>query len=215
MGPVTADAPLPEPPPQGRGRGRPSTLDRTSTLNAAWRVIAARGLDRARYTDIARESGTPVSTLQNAFGTLEALLTQAVDFASEQDNAVLDGVPSADEATPDERLVALITDGMGDENDIDAWLVWLELWRAAARDTALATHTARAYDRWWSTAEDIISHGQATGDFTKEQSSHDLAVGLVALIDGCGVALILRSKQPDPQEATRITLASARKLLAV
>jgi AcrR family transcriptional regulator len=214
MQPVTSDAPAPEPPPRSRRRGRPSTLDRESTLNAAWRVIAARGLDRTRYTDIARQSGTPVSTLQNAFGSLEALLTQAVDFASARDVQILTDVPSAEDASPLQRLEALLTNGMGTGDDLDAWLVWLELWRASARDTSLAGQTAQAYERWWATTESIILHGQQTGDFTTELSARDLAVAVVALLDGSAVALVLRSDDPDPAEALRIALAGAKRLLA-
>ncbi|MDQ8044289.1 MAG: TetR family transcriptional regulator C-terminal domain-containing protein [Solirubrobacteraceae bacterium] len=213
---MTPDAQPPEPARRGRGRGRPSTLDRESTLGAAWRVIAARGLDRARYTDIARESGTPVSTLQNAFGTLDALLNQAVDYASARDDAILTDVPGPDDATPVERLEALVDGGMGTgtREDMDAWLVWLELWRAAARDTTLASHTARAYTRWWDTAESIVEHGQRTGEFTDAFPARDLAVGVVALLDGSAVAMVLRATDPDPAEARRITLLGARKLLA-
>jgi AcrR family transcriptional regulator len=178
-------------------------------------VIADRGLDRARYTDIARESGTPISTLQNAFGNLEALLAEAISYAITRDEDFLASIPGSTEADAPQRLEALVTGAMGDEYGIDSWLVWLELWRGTARDSSLAQHATNAYERWWSTAESIIRHGQNDGHFTNDLPARDLAISIVALLDGCAVALLLRSRQSDPATARRVTLASARRLLAI
>lgn len=214
MGRVTTGPRPPEPPsPSQRGRGRPSTLDRLATLEATWRVIAARGLDRARYTDIARESGTPVSTLQNAFGTLDALLGQAVDHAIERDAMFLASIPTAADAGPLARLDALAGGSVGDAYGLNSWLVWLELWRAAARDDARAEQTAQGYARWWAAAESIIRHGQETGDFTAEEHPRDLAIAMISLLDGCAVAMLMPARNPDPETARRVALLGIRRLL--
>src|SRR4051812_44321606 len=122
---LVTDGPAPqEPPTPGRGRGRPSTLDRAATLDATWRVIAARGVDRTRYTDIARESGTPVSTLQNAFGTLQALIVEAVGDASRRDSDFLDTIPPAKDASAAVRLQALAGGAVGYGFRAESYLVW-------------------------------------------------------------------------------------------
>lgn len=214
MGRVTAGLPS-EPSTPGRGRGRPSTLDRVATLDAAWRVIAERGVDRARYADIATESGTPVSTLQNAFGTLQALLIAAIEHASRRDAEFLDTIPGATTASATERLRAFAGGAVGYAFGADSYLVWLELWRAAARDTELAEHASTAYDRWWGLAESIVEQGQAEGTFTTALPPRDLAVAIVAILDGVALALLLPAHRADAGSAARIALTSIEQMLAV
>ncbi|MBJ7471677.1 MAG: TetR/AcrR family transcriptional regulator [Solirubrobacteraceae bacterium] len=203
----------PEPSPS-RGRGRPPTLDRTAVLDAAWKVVAERGLDRTRYSDVARASGAPVSTLQNAFGSLEALLNAAIDQAAGRDAEYLDTLPSESEATALERMERLVVGSFEEPDAFESWLVWLELWRAAARDTALAANLDKAYATWWSTAEEIIRHGQRSGEFTPDGDPRDLAIATVAMLDGCACALLLRAGNPDPAGAGRIAFQTIARALA-
>src|SRR5579859_2699152 len=53
-----------------------------AVLDAAGRVIASRGADATRFTDVAAESGVPVSSLQYYFGSREDLLVAAFRHAS-------------------------------------------------------------------------------------------------------------------------------------
>ncbi len=202
------------PPTPPRGRGRPPTLDRPAALDAAWKVVAERGLDRTRYADVARASGTPVSTLQNAFGSLEALLNAAIDRAATRDAEYLTTLPGEDEATAFERLRLMIVGSFDEPDAFESWLVWLELWRAAARDTGLANHVDGAYEPWWNTAESIIRHGQRTGEFTSEVDARDLAIAAVAILDGCACALLLRAHNQDGANAGRIAFETISRALA-
>lgn len=197
-----------------RGRGRPPTLDRAAALDAAWKVVAQRGLERTRYADIARASGAPVSTLQNAFGSLDALLTAAIDQAARRDGDFLQTLPTADEATATERMRTLIAGSFEEPDAFESWLVWLELWRSAARNVGVVAHTAYAYDLWWSAAQEIVEHGQRTGEFTTDMESRDLAIAVIAMLDGCATALLLRANDPNPGEAGRIAWETVRRALA-
>lgn len=208
-GPLPSGSPAP-----ARRRGRPSTLDREAVLDAAWKVIAERGLDGARYADVARESQVPVSTLQNAFGTRKALMVAAIERASERDATFLATVPDADAATAEERLEAFAGGAIGHAFAGEAYLVWLELWRASARDHELAEQSATAYHRWWDVAESIVAQGQQHGTFTRETPARDLAVGLVAMLDGCVLACLLPVDRADPVGAQRVALANIRQMLA-
>lgn len=204
---------LPQPTPP-RGRGRPPTLDRIAALDAAWKVVAERGLERTRYADVARASGAPVSTLQNAFGSLQALLNAAIDQAAGRDAAYLTELPGEDEATALHRLERLIVGSFEEPDAFESWLVWLELWRAAARNPTLVTHTAAAYGPWWSTSEEIIRHGQRTGEFTSDVDPEDMAIAAIAVIDGCACALLLRAGSQDPENAGRIAFETISRALA-
>ncbi|MDO9357009.1 MAG: TetR family transcriptional regulator C-terminal domain-containing protein [Solirubrobacteraceae bacterium] len=198
----------------GRGRGRPSTLDRQAVLDATWRVIAARGIDGARYADIAEASGTPVSTLQNAFGTLQSLLAAAIGHASNRDNAFLATIPGPEDASAEARLEALAVGAVGPGFGAESYLVWLELWRASARDTGLAGLSADAYDGWWAVAESIVAQGQRDGVFTTAESARDLAITVIAILDGIALALLIPAQRGEAETAGRIALAGVRRLLA-
>jgi AcrR family transcriptional regulator len=183
-------------------------------LDATWSVIAARGVDNARYADIANASSTPVSTLQNAFGTLHSLLAEAIAHASHRDGAFLDTIPSAAEATAEARLELLIVGAIGPGFGAESYLVWLELWRASARDTELADLSATAYDRWWEVAESIVAQGQQDGVFTTGETARDLAITMIAILDGIALALLIPAQHRDADTASRVALAGVRRLLA-
>lgn len=219
------EAPEPShPQPPRRRRGRPPSFDHAAALDATLRVIARRGLDRARYSDIAEESGVAVSTLQHAFGRLEEILELALDQARELEAAFLDELPSAADASPWERMEAFIDGALASplqpphtkshEERMDSWLVWVELWRTAARDADASRRTTAAYRRWWETAEDIVAHGQTEGSFTREASARDLAVLVNALIDGLAVGLLLRRDRGDLDTARRIAMLGTRRALS-
>lgn len=211
---VTTGPSSPTPPPAGRGRGRPSTLDRQATLDAAWRVIAERGTDRARYTDIARESGTPVSTLQNAFGTLDNLLLEAVSHAIERDSAYLETLPPPGSGQAPERLESLVRTALGHPDGAATYRVWLELWRASAHDPQLAKATAVAHRRWWQVTEAIVQQGQTDATYGSTLPSAELAITIVALLNGLAVSLVLHGEQEGSDQAISIALTSIERLLA-
>lgn len=218
---TTPPAPDTEPP---RRRGRPPSLDRTAALDAARRAIARRGLDRTRYSDIAEEAGVAVSTLQHTFGRLDQILELALERSQDLDAEFLAALPSRDEASAWERIEAFAVGALAGPVPspsrietlpmVDSWLVWVELWRASARDQLTATRTSNAYERWWTAAEAIIADGQADGSFTTSESATDLSIAINALIDGIAVGLLLRGGGGEIEQAQRITLLSTRRLLS-
>ena len=74
------------------GRPRPARAGRRKlpVLEAACRVIAERGAEATRFTDVAAASGVPVSTLQYYFGSREDLLVAAFRHASANELAALE-----------------------------------------------------------------------------------------------------------------------------
>src|ERR1700735_5014450 len=89
MTPVeTAARPAGAPRP-GRGTRRAGRR-KVAVLEAAIRVIAARGAEATRFADVAAESGVPVSTLQYYFGSREDLLVAAFRHASGTEIAALE-----------------------------------------------------------------------------------------------------------------------------
>ena len=96
--------------PAGRGQRRAGRR-KVAVLEAAGRVIAARGADATRFADVAAESGVPVSTLQYYFGSREDLLVAAFRHASGTEIAALEAdLAGLDD--PWEQLAHVVTSAL-------------------------------------------------------------------------------------------------------
>jgi AcrR family transcriptional regulator len=176
--------------PRHRRRAGRGKLD---VLHGARRVIAQRGADATRFRDVAAETGSAVSTLQYSFGSREDLLIAALEDAAEAD---LDRVRMAAEAAsgPVEQLRALVRESVvadSDETAREAWLVWVEYWRAAARDSELRSGSAAIYARWRTLVGGILADGRAAGDFRGDLDTDQTAIQVLALLDGVGIPVVL------------------------
>src|ERR1700742_3610624 len=80
---------------------------RTTVLESAAAVLAERGYENTRFTDVSNASGVAISTLQNYFGSREDMLIEAMRLATELEVAALEAVAD-NEVDPWSRLVAMI-----------------------------------------------------------------------------------------------------------
>jgi AcrR family transcriptional regulator len=176
-----------------RHRRRRAGRGKRDVLHGARRVIAQRGADATRFRDVAAETGSAVSTLQYSFGSREDLIIAALEDAAEAD---LERVRMAAEAAsgPVEQLRALVRESVvadSDETAREAWLVWVEYWRAAARDSELRSGSAAIYARWRTLFGGILADGRAAGDFRGDLDTDQTAIQVLALLDGVGIPVVL------------------------
>jgi AcrR family transcriptional regulator len=176
-----------------RHRRRRAGRGKRDVLHGARRVIAQRGADATRFRDVAAETGSAVSTLQYSFGSREDLIIAALEDAAEAD---LERVRMAAEAAlgPVEQLRALVRESVvadSDETAREAWLVWVEYWRAAARDSELRSGLAAIYARWRTLVGGILADGRAAGDFRGDLDTDQTAIQVLALLDGLGIPVVL------------------------
>jgi AcrR family transcriptional regulator len=174
-------------------RGRRAGRGKLHVLHGARRVIAQRGADATRFRDVAAETGSAVSTLQYSFGSREDLIIAALEDAAEAD---LDRVRRAAEAAsgPVEQLRALVRESVVAESEAEAreaWLVWVEYWRAAARDGELRSGSAAIYAQWRTLVSGILTDGRAAGQFRSDLDTEQTAIQVLALLDGVGVPVVL------------------------
>jgi AcrR family transcriptional regulator len=175
-------------------RTRRASRDKLHVLRAARRVIAQRGADATRFRDVAAETGSAISTLQYSFGSREDLIIAAFEDAAAAD---FERVRRATEAAdaPVDRLRALVRQSVvaeSDEHAREAWLVWVEYWRAAARDDELRAGSADVYAKWRALVGSVLADGRATGEFRSDLDIDQAATQVMALLDGVGVPLVLR-----------------------
>ncbi len=176
-----------------RHRGRRAARGKLHVLHGARRVIARRGADATRFRDVATEAGTAVSTLQYSFGSREDLIIAALEEGALGD---FDRARQAALAAngPVEQLRALVRESVvahSDEEAREAWLLWVEYWRAAARDNELRSGSAAVYTRWRDLVGGILAAGRAAGAFRRDLDTELAATQVLALLDGVGVPVVL------------------------
>jgi AcrR family transcriptional regulator len=189
--------------PKGGRAPRRAGRNRPEILRSAGRVIADRGFEETRFADVAERSGASISTLQYLFGSREDLLIATLrqtvaDFLV----AVRDAGSSEDDSN--EKLRAIVRSMMAaDSTDEDAkrdWAVWVEYWRAAARDAELGEEAARTYSAWHEMLTDALTPLAPSGI-----DAYALAVAATAMIDGFGIHVVL-GRPPLDREAAASTV---------
>ena len=119
-------------------KGRPPEHDRVELLRAARAVAAERGFDALRFTDVSEATGVPVSSLQYAFGTREALVREVLRAGVADELGRLRTQINS-ESDPWRRVERFIRSGISidDQRRREGWMLWMEYWRAALRDEEL------------------------------------------------------------------------------
>ena len=176
----------------GRRPGRRAGRRKTAVLEAACQVIANRGAEATRFTDVAEASGVPVSTLQYYFGSREDLLVAAFRHASATELAALAAEVEA-MASPWQRIRIVVTRALQgyEPASPDAGLLWIESWHFAIRDPEMRRDMLRDYAGWRELIAGAVRLGAASGEFRPAVSAEQVAVLTIALVDGAGIPLAL------------------------
>src|SRR2546428_623796 len=151
-------------PSRGRGPGRRAGRRKTAVLEAACRVIADRGADATRFTDVAAESGVPVSTLQYSFGSREDLLVAAFRHASSAEIAALEAeVAGMDDPWDQlERIIGRSLSGYAPDAPGGGRL-WIESWHFGIRDPDMRADALRDNTAWRRLVADVGRRGIEAG----------------------------------------------------
>jgi AcrR family transcriptional regulator len=193
--PIDTDVAVPPPPPspstQHRGTRRAGRR-KTQVLEAAVKVLAERGAEGTRFTDVSQASGVPISTLQYYFGSLEDLVVAAFRYASEHETVGLADA-MADLADPWDRLVRIVDtvlDGCRPENP-ESDRLWIESWRYGMRDPEMREIVLGDYATWRGLIAEAVRAGLASGRFTSGCSPEPTAIIVLSLLDGMGLPLAM------------------------
>jgi AcrR family transcriptional regulator len=174
--------------------------NRADLLAAAGAVVAARGAEATRFTDVTAATGVGVSTLQYYFGSREDMLIAVFRHAAQADfDAIAERLAGRDD--PWERLVTIASQLSGDTG----WRVWVESWRWALRDAEVRAGVLDDYRRWHELIAREISAGVSAGLLRTGAAPLDAARQVLALIDGLALPVALG----DPE----VTAARAGDLL--
>ena len=220
----------------GRGQRRAGRR-KVAVLEAAGRVIAARGADATRFADVAAESGVPVSTLQYYFGSREDLLVAAFRHASGTEIAALEAdLAGLDD--PWQQLGRIVTTalrgyqpgaagagaagagatratgtGPAGSGATGSGRLWIESWHFGIRDAEMRADALRDYGAWRGLVADVVRRGTEAGTFAPRLSPEQIAVLTIALVDGVGIPLALDDPAITPDGAVADVLSALAGLL--
>jgi AcrR family transcriptional regulator len=179
-------------------------------------VAAERGFDALRFTDVARATGVPVSSLQYAFGTREALVREVlrIGVADELDRLRHE---IDHEKDPWRRVERFIRMGISidDQRRREGWLLWMEYWRAALRDEELREESGATTRGWRILLTRAVDDGVMLGRFSIAGSAEDAAASLVALVDGMSLQVLVGDSRMKSARATRAAIRSAERILGM
>lgn len=197
-------------------KGRPPAHDRDELLRLACAVAVERGFDALRFTDVAEATGVPVSSLQYAFGTRDALVREVLRAGVAEELARLRSAIER-ELDPWTRIETFIRLGISIDDDRrrQGWLLWMEYWRAASRDADLREESARVARGWRLLIRRAVDDGITTGDFVIDGTAEEVAASLVALVDGLSLQVEVGDDRMRSARATRTAMRSARRILGM
>ena len=197
-------------------KGRPPEHDRAALLRAARAVAAQRGFDSLRFADVSDATGVPVSSLQYAFGTREALVREVLRSGVADELLRLREAIDR-ESDPWRRIETFIRLGISidDHRRREGWLLWMEFWRAAFRDDQLREESGAMTRGWRSLVKRAVDDGVMLGRFHIDGSSEETAASLVALVDGMSLQVLVGDNRMKSARATRTAMRSAQRMLGM
>ena len=155
------------------------------------RVIAARGFDGLRLSDVAEEGGFSVGTVQHYFGSREALLDGA--FRHMQATSLRRWYAVAGrEPDPWRRLTSLFESASIDNDRFrERWTLWLEFWAMCLPRRAMRRDSGDLHGAWQAPLREAIESGVTAGRFDPRCSVDDIVDRALALMDGLALQLLL------------------------
>lgn len=181
--------------------------DRTEVLRAAGEVVATRGVEGTRFSDVSAASGVPVSTLQYYFGNRDDMIIATLRHVGAEEIVLLQRtLDEAPDAPAWEQLVRLIGIGVAQHprRPAHTWRLWVELWRAALRDEELRADALDVAQRWRHLLVGVIERGQRNGEFREDVSAVTVAHQTMCLMDGVGIPAAL----DDPAITSPVALVT-------
>ncbi|MET7667788.1 TetR/AcrR family transcriptional regulator [Micromonospora luteifusca] len=185
---------------------------RTLVLDAVAGVLAARGFENTRFTDVSAAGGVAISTLQTYFGSREDMIIEAMQVFTDREVDALQAA-SAVEPDPWRRLVALVDRSL--DNSESTRQILVEFWRSAMRDDELRDYSAEVQTRYRAPFLAAVREGAERGDFTLAHDAEAVTDLLLSALAGLIVSRVQHHPTPSPAEFRDVLLTQLRLMLGV
>jgi AcrR family transcriptional regulator len=180
-------------------------------LAAACAAIVERGFSETRVGDIARAAGTSTGTIHYYFDSKDAVLVEALRWASER---VFDRLESSLETSATIRLARLLELSIPYPRR-DEYVLWIEMWTLVLRDPQRLPDAQDLSIRWRALFFDVIAAGVATEEFAPAAEPDVVADRLSALVDGLGFETVVGYNWATAERMRRVLIAFACEQLGL
>jgi AcrR family transcriptional regulator len=165
---------------------------RPQILQAAARVVAARGLTGMRLADVAKEAGLSIGTVQHYFGSRQQLLVET--FAYEAERSLERWLPAErDGVSAWDQLLHLVDIWLDPPTFRERWTRWVQFWAVYAREPKLRGAMGKVYARWREPIRQMIEAGIASGDLAPSLPVDVVVDRTVALFDGLALQVLVEA----------------------
>ena len=154
-------------------------------VQAAFEVIAQRGLEGLRTREIAARAGMNVAMVHYYFVNKEALIAAVVDYLVEQFLLYQTSPASEGEDTPHHRLRRWFANAQTYLQDHPKlFIVYQELFLRSRRDSSLLPMLQSLDQRWYANTKRILDDGIQQGIFRATLNVEEVTKMIMALLRG-------------------------------
>jgi AcrR family transcriptional regulator len=174
---------------------------REELVLAAWRVIAARGIDEVTIREIARESGYSSGVLAHYFENKDDLLAHALRLSHTRIQKRYD--VELDAPLPADQLRGILLDNLPlDEQRELETRIEMSFWARALRNEALHEIQEGESETLRSLLRGLVEKAQADGSIAPDHDVEEVLELLGAVIDGVSLhALLYPGRLPAEKQA--------------
>ena len=176
---------------------------REELVLAAWRVIAAQGIDEVTIREIARESGYSSGVLAHYFENKDDLLAHSLRLSHTRIRKRYDD--ETEGAAPEDALKTILLDNLplDEQRDMET-RIELSFWARALRNEALHEIQEEESEGLRALLRELIAEAQADGAMAAGHDRELVLELLGAVIDGISLHALLYPKRLPPKKQAAV-----------
>ena len=162
---------------------------RQQIIDATREITLERGVHDLRISDVADALNVSTGLIHYHFDTRDELIEAMLrETAAADIGAFKETLESS--MTPEDRLSRLIDYYLPSSHRDPAWMLWIDVWGDALRDSNIERISKRIDMAWMDVLEEVISEGVEAGSFHCDDPS-DAAWRIGGVLDGLALQLVL------------------------
>ncbi len=180
---------------------------REELVLAAWRVIAARGIDEVTIREIARESGYSSGVLAHYFENKDDLLAHALRLSHTRIRKRYDAEVETPVAADALKAILLDNLPLDEQRELET-RIEMSFWARALRNEALHEIQQEESEGLRSLLRELVEKAQDDGAVSADHDREEVLELLGAVIDGLSLhALLYPDRLPPRRQAAVMEFA--------
>jgi len=180
---------------------------REELVLAAWRVIAANGIDEVTIRDIARESGYSSGVLAHYFKNKDDLLAHALRLSHTRIRKRYDAEVETPKAADALRAILIDNLPMDEQRELET-RIEMSFWARALRNEELHEIQQEESETLRALLRELVEKAQKGKAIAKQHDREEILELLGAMIDGISLhALLYPDRLPPKRQAAVMEFA--------